>query len=804
MTPAKKPKKGRKKPSLSTEEQLALAIEALSENVVLFDAEDRVILANRAWRELNSGVADFTKPGTRFEDHLRALTEKGLVPEAVGREEEWLRERMKRHRDPRGPFEVARQDGRWIRVFEQRLPNNGTILIIGDITEAKRVEHSLLESEARFRAVVNNSPAKIHIKDAEGRYVLINTLAAKLFGVTEAEAEGKTTHEIFPAELAAAFTAHDQAVMETGGTIVAEEEWMQDDGIHTYLSIKFPILDSADQVKGVGAIGTDITELKRTEQSLKNSENRFHSFAEIGSDWLWEMDENLRFNYFSDPIHKITGQPRDFYIGKSRLEVGQGNIDDELWRSHLADLEARRPFRDLCYIHTNVDGKQYYFSITGVPIFDSNGEFKGYRGTGTDATERKRAEMKAQKAQERLEEALEAMAEGFVIFDNQDRLVQYNSKFREWFAGLEDILDRKPTFEELARTCVERNIIKTPAGGGREWLANRKKEHRECAGPYEHELHDGRWINVSEYKTKSGYTAGLRVDITERKRAEEELLRLNRHLQQQSRELEETAAHLLRARNHAETANRAKSEFLANMSHELRTPLNAIIGFSEIIQAETFGPVGNSKYLEYAVDIHKSGEHLLALINDILDLSKIEVGKVDLREEDVDVSRAIRSCLLLVKERAETTHVSLESEIAENLPPLYADERKLKQILINLLSNAIKFTPAGGKVAVRARSSLDDGYVLQVVDTGIGIAEEDIALALAPFSQIDSDFSRKYEGTGLGLPLTKALTELHGGALSLESKVGIGTTVTVRFPAPRIVRLPLDAGAAGAAAKKAG
>ena len=249
--------------------------------------------------------------------------------------------------------------------------------------------------------------------------------------------------------------------------------------------------------------------------------------------------------------------------------------------------------------------------------------------------------------------------------------------------------------------------------------------------------------------------------------------------------------HVQAATEQAEIANRFKSEFLANMSHELRTPLNAIIGFSNIIRDETFGPVGNPKYAEYITDINSAGEHLLAIINDILDLSKIEAGKVELHEESVDVVRILESCSILLNERAQRGGVSLNSDIADNIPPLYADKRKLRQILINLLSNAVKFTPAGGTVAISAWSRPDAGYVFQIADTGIGIALEDIPKVLAPFHQIDSRLGRQYEGTGLGLPLTRSLVELHGGSLDLQSEPGAGTTVTVRFPEARV--MPEDA-----------
>ena len=250
---------------------------------------------------------------------------------------------------------------------------------------------------------------------------------------------------------------------------------------------------------------------------------------------------------------------------------------------------------------------------------------------------------------------------------------------------------------------------------------------------------------------------------------------------------------VLAAKQEAELANRAKSEFLANMSHELRTPLNAILGFSEIMKDEMYGSIGNLRYREHAKDIHDAGQHLLELINDILDLSKIVAGNVEPNEENVDIAEVIRSCANLIGDRARTGEVELVVEnTAGARAALRVDKRMLKQILINLLSNAVKFTPPGGRVEIRAWPSSEDGYVLQITDTGIGIAREDIPTALTRFGQIDSRLSRKYEGSGLGLPLVKSLVELHGGSFDLQSKLGNGTTVTIRFPADRTVQLPDD------------
>ena len=259
-------------------------------------------------------------------------------------------------------------------------------------------------------------------------------------------------------------------------------------------------------------------------------------------------------------------------------------------------------------------------------------------------------------------------------------------------------------------------------------------------------------------------------------------------LEYQGSELVQLTADLQQARDSAEAANHAKSEFLANMSHELRTPLNAILGFSEIIRDQAFGPVGSIKYREYARDIHESGQHLLDLINDILDISKIESGTSVAIDETIDVEQAIESIHRLVQPRAEDAGIEIVIEVSEPLPLLRADSRSLKQILVNLVTNAIKFSHPNGKVLLRARCDEEGCFVFLVSDQGVGMSPADIPKALSKFGQIDSGLNRKYEGTGLGLPLTKALVEQHGGDFELESRLGAGTTVTVRFPPNRTMR----------------
>lgn len=240
-----------------------------------------------------------------------------------------------------------------------------------------------------------------------------------------------------------------------------------------------------------------------------------------------------------------------------------------------------------------------------------------------------------------------------------------------------------------------------------------------------------------------------------------------------------------KALEEADIANRSKSELLANMSHELRTPLNAIIGFSSSIREEIYGPLGHEKYREYLEDISKSGEHLLELINDILDVSAVEAGKMEFHEEPLDFAKLAAASVRLIKERSEDAHIRLLTDVDPHLPYIFADERRIKQILLNLLSNAVKFTQSGGKVTLGASVDNDNRYVITVTDTGIGMTREGIFKALSQFGQVNRGSFGKHEGTGLGLPLTKALVELHGGTLEIDSEKDVGTTVTAHLPAER-------------------
>ncbi|MBL8698948.1 MAG: HAMP domain-containing protein [Alphaproteobacteria bacterium] len=361
-------------------------------------------------------------------------------------------------------------------------------------------------------------------------------------------------------------------------------------------------------------------------------------------------------------------------------------------------------------------------------------------------------------AQVQLLDAIEGSREGVVLVDTDGTILLANSQAHAFLPGLEDQFGRGVHYDALLEAAVSLRRFRweTPD----EAAALRARLTAGDTGTDEAQLDDGRWLRLSRSATREGGFVAIWSEITV---------------------LKEREGVLRDAAARAQAANRAKTEFLANMSHELRTPLNAVIGFSEMMEAEMLGPIGRPKYKEFAGDILRSGRHLLAIINDILSLAKSEAGRLVLDVAPVDLPEIIAASGRMMAEAGRSAGVTLSIDATSDLPTIEADPVKVKQVLLNLLSNAIKFTPAGGRVDLTARAT-GSGVAIAVRDTGIGMAPEEIPIALAPFGQVDSRLARKYEGTGLGLPLTKAFVELHGGTLAIDSARGAGTTVTVTFP----------------------
>jgi two-component system cell cycle sensor histidine kinase PleC len=515
--------------------------------------------------------------------------------------------------------------------------------------------------------------------------------------------------------------------------------------------------------------------VERAHVAFNESERRFRLAVEAARCGIWEWDLAADKIFMSDVTASL-------FSWRGGVVDGQ-QVLDRVWPGHRDGL---RDALRAAALYGGFDVSFRVPSLTGGrPVWiDARGEAFGQSpeggyariiGVALDVTEERLAQARAQSAETRLRDAIESVSEAFVLWDRHDRLVMYNRNYRSFFRLEPQLLKpgvQRDHVERVARAAM-RQVVKAPG------------DHK---GVREAELVDGRWVQISERRTAEGGLVVTATDITAVK-AQEEARRLNEeelrkavaNLERSQAELSELARKYEAEKIRAEAANQAKSEFLANMSHELRTPLNAINGFSEIMLAEMFGPLGDARYQDYARDILNSGQHLLALINDILDMSKIEAGKMTLSLEPVSLDELAEEAVRLVRTRAEAAGLELSLELPR-LPDIEADYRAVKQVLLNLLSNAVKFTPRGGRIAVRAERHGADHVRVSVQDTGIGIAEEDLERLARPFEQIESQHAKTQQGTGLGLALSKALLELHAGRLEIVSAPGQGTTVSFILP----------------------
>ncbi len=422
-------------------------------------------------------------------------------------------------------------------------------------------------------------------------------------------------------------------------------------------------------------------------------------------------------------------------------------------------------------------------------------------GIAVDITEQKSLAEKTVEADLRLRDAIETIPEAFVLWDASDRLVLCNSHFQR--------LHKLPDSAVIPGTSYE-TVIEVGRMPEVRTRLHEVANQAPGARTFEAQLDDGSWLHISERRTKDGGYVSVGTDITRIKEHEQKLVendlrlratvidlkRSQSELERQALELADLAEKYSREKTRAEEANQTKSKFLANMSHELRTPLNAIIGFSEIMESGMFGALGSEKYREYCHDILTSGHYLLEVINDILDMSKIEAGRMKLDMEELDLSKTLAESLRVVSGRADDKNLDLDSEIDGPIS-IVADRRATKQIIVNLLSNAVKFTPDGGKVTVRSRE-VGDSVVLLIADTGIGIAPQSLRRLGRPFEQVESQLTKTYHGSGLGLAIARSLANLHGGSMRLRSKLGSGTVVRVSLPRKALSKAPNETSAAAA------
>ena len=527
-------------------------------------------------------------------------------------------------------------------------------------------------------------------------------------------------------------------------------------------------------------VATDITERKNIENKIGLINKRMSLATDAAGIGVWDLDLVKNELIWDDWMFRLYGVKEEEFGGA--FDAWQKGVHPEDLERSSAEVEqaigGKRDFDTEFRIINPITGVRH-LKANAIIVRDVKGIPLRMIGINFDITDRKVTEEKLIKANDELEERVEERTRDIrklsraveqspnaVFITNTDGTIEYvNSSFSNLTGfSADEAIGQNPRILKSDKTPrdIYKDLWKTIQSGN-EWrgeINDRRKDGRDFWA-YE---------TIAPVKDEDGkitHFVATHEDITERKKSE---------------------LKILEATEQAEIANRAKSELMANMSHELRTPLNAIIGFSDTMKEEIFGSVGSDKNREYLDDINDSGQHLLELINDILDVSAIEAGAIELQEETVCLSKVTDAAIRLIKARAEKGQVKITASIDSKLPKVYADERRVKQVLLNLLSNAVKFTPEGGEVSIDGWSNGNGSVAITVSDTGMGMNEEEMSTALGRFGQVDSGLDRKHEGTGLGLPLTKGLMELHGGTLELKSKKGRGSQITVTFPKERLIQ----------------
>ncbi len=622
---------------------------------------------------------------------------------------------------------------------------------------ALETEQALRESEGRFQALVQGSILGVLVHQ-QGRLVYVNQALARTMGYEADDAVGMTIDNLVLRD----DLLRLQQLREQGQNDSIELRCKRRDGSIIWLNtLSHPIEWNGQPARQVTII--DISDRKVAEEVRRQSEEKYRYLVE-GSIQGILIQRDLRPLFINKAYADIYGYTVDEIMAMETItdlfyEDDRARLTEYSRRRFSdADVPVRYPYRGLCK-----DGSVVWLE-NQVSVVTWEGQ-KAIQATTFDITDSKRAELALRASEEKFRNLVEGSVQGTLIVDGTWKPLFMNRAFADIF-GYECIEDF------LAHASLNDLV---PPGERQRLRRYTKARLRGGPTPSRYDARSRRrdgaqiWVNCVVTPIEwDGETAlqVLVIDVTAEKQAQE-------------------AQRL--ASEQAEMANRAKSEFLANMSHELRTPLNAIIGFAEGIKSQAFGPGSVEKYADYAQDIYDSGHHLLSIINDILDLAKIDSGRMTLDEGVVVLREVAAACVRLIKNRADDAGLDITVDIADDVRRLRADERKLKQILINLLSNAVKFTPNGGIVKVSADIEADGGLALHVSDTGVGIEADKIPLVMEPFSQLAQAMTRDHDGTGLGLPLVKSLAELHGGSFAIDSDLGVGTTVTVRFPKQRVL-----------------
>jgi len=740
--------------------------EAAGDVILIFDAEGRIEAANPALERILGYTPDEVRGrplGLMLVDEQRSDIETVIANYAVQSEHVFVGQGAREI-----PVRTKSGEDRFFEIVVEEIGSDGSpmFLVIGrDVTERRRRDESLRSSEAMLRALVEFGTDIATVVGPDGAILFESPFTKNILGYIDDDLAGVNALDfVDPDDRPRVETVLLSILAEPGKRTELEARFRHKDGTPRMLHLTGTNCLDHPAIGGIVINARDVTERVAAEEARETSDRRLRQAQRAARMAVWDIhlpSGRMSWSVESGLLFGIGAADRVAAADQFFQHVHRDDLDG--FHAALARAVETRAesFTHEFRIRT-ADGRFLHVRAHGGCVMDDNGVPLFLAGVAQDVTEYCLTLETLRHSEARLSEAQRMAKFGHWELDFRSRELIWTDEVYQIF-GL-DRAQAAPTYDTFLAAVHpdDRNLINAA-------YTKSLDDHKPYIVTHRLRLADGtvKWVEercATEFGADGNplLSRGTIQDITERKLTE----------------LAVTAA-----RDDAVVANRAKSEFLANMSHELRTPLNAILGFSEMMQREVFGPLGVPKYREYVGDILKSGRHLLDVLSDIMDVSRVEVGKIDFEPEDISIRQLADACKVIIGGRIRDKRQHFSVAIRRGAGTIHADPRLAKQVLLNLLSNALKFTPVGGRIELTARRTRAGEIALSVADTGIGIAPEDIARVVEPFVRVEGALARSHEGTGLGLALTKSFIELHGGRLEIESRLGKGTTVTVYFPA---------------------
>jgi PAS domain S-box-containing protein len=742
-------------------DRLLAAIEQLNESIVLTDAEDRFVLANRAFRELNRNVAHAIQPGQKFEDYMRAGLAAGNYPDAVGREQEWLAARLAERRNPGAPVERQRPGGRCFLIDDRRLPDGSMIRFGTEITDRKRAEAVLNERSRDLQLIVNSVPEMITRLDRDERFLFANRAYTELMERPAEDIIGRRIAEVVAPEVYAQIKpALDRAL--SGDPVSLERIQRRSNGEQVEIEGRYiPCIDAGGRVIGLIAVHRDVTAQRQADRSLAKSEARFRSLTALSSDWFWEQDENFRNVHVSDDVETRGGMAKSSRLGKARWELPYTGITEQQWAEHRAQLERHESFRDFQYGRVDGEGNTVWFSVSGEPVFDARGGFAGYRGVASNISERKRAEQALAASEARFRAIFERSSAGMAISDASGTYLSVNAAFARFFGcAAEDIVGKLKVSDLRYADDAEGAVLYQRLVSGEIGFFERDR-------PYQRK--DGAQIwgrsTVSAVRDAGGkapYVVAVFSDITEEVLARARIERMNAELEER---VESRTAELREAMKELDA-------FTYSVSHDLRAPIGAVSGFAHLLRSAEAARLSEDgrRLLDF---IEHNAERMTRLIEGLLRFSRL--GRSDLRRTRVSMNMIAGESLLDFVDEVARARIN-----AGAMPDCEGDPTLLNQVWSNLVGNALKYSRDAKPPCI------DIGWdanrnAYYVRDNGVGFDMAYAGKLFGVFERLHAE--SEFEGSGIGLAIAERIVRLHGGAIWADAAPGRGATFWFTVPA---------------------